>query len=79
MSGSSKTDDDCRPPRRELSHRLCEEREEREECEDEHREHSTAVWVHALLLNEELRKISSEYGYYGHDCIKRDDEHHACA
>ena len=76
MSCTSETNDYCWPPSRHCAERLGEESQQREEGEDKHREHTSAVWVHSLLLNEELWQIATIDRQYGNNCVESEYEHY---
>ena len=45
-----------------------------EESKDQHREHTSSVWLHALLLDKDLWKITTIDREDGHDGIESEDE-----
>ena len=76
MPGSGDTDEDRRPPRVVQSHaeRLGKQSGNREECEDKHRYHPSGIRLHAFLLHEEFRQITSDYRYDRNYGVKGKDQ-----
>ena len=56
------------------SKRLGEQSAEREESEDQHRQHTTRIRVHALLLNEQLRQVATEDRDDRNDQVQSEDQ-----
>ena len=57
--------------------RLRAEREKREACEYEHRNHATLVGIHAALVDHVSRNLAKVDRDERDDCVKSEDERHA--
>ena len=74
MSCGREAYEDGGPPWRVYAQGLRKQREQGEECEDEHREHAAGVGMHALLFHEHLGKPAPEDGDYRHNRVEGEDE-----
>ena len=75
MSSTHDTDDDSNSPRTvDTTQRLCKQREDREERKDQHSAHTACIRLHAFLLHEDLRQITSEQRNHCYDSVQREDQ-----
>ena len=54
--------------------RLCKQRCQGEESEDEHRQHTAGIGVHPLLVHKNLGQITAADGHHGHYQIKGENQ-----
>ena len=76
VSGRGKADQDGRQPGRVETdaERLGHQRAEREEGEDEHRQHTSRIGIHSFLVDENLGQVAASDGDHRHDGVEREDQ-----
>ena len=81
MTSACQTDNNGGNPWRYAGKGLCEHGKDGEEGKDEHGTHAACIGIHAPLLYEEFRQITTVDGHDGDDEIEHKDEHltgHRC-
>ena len=74
MTCTEQTDDDSWPPCTVLTHRLGYQTEQWEASENQHRTHSTDIWIHTLLVNKVGWQVTTTNTQYGYNSIESEDE-----
>ena len=74
MTCTEQTDDDSWPPCTILTHRLSNQTEQWEAGKNQHRTHSTDIWIHTLLVYKVGWQITTTNTQYGYNSIESEDE-----